>query len=97
MPCCGQKRAALQAELARTRRQQNPDPIPVLPVEAPRAGVMNEVLLRYLGSDSIALRGPHTDRAYYFAGTGATSIVQQQDVAALLRTQLFARVSSDDS
>ena len=97
MPCCGQKRAALQAELARARRQQNPDSIPAPPVETPRAGVTQEVLLRYLGNDAIALRGPHTGRAYRFAGTGATTIVQPQDVVALLRTQLFARVSSDES
>jgi hypothetical protein len=67
------------------------------PSETPRAVVTQEVLLRYLGNDSIALRGPHTGRAYRFAGTGATTIVQPQDVVALLRTQLFARVSSDES
>ena len=94
MPCCGQKRAALN-KLTRDIRLQT---VPTARVEAlvpsrnkPSSMTVNELIIPYLGSSSPSLRGPSSGRAYYFAEAGANLNVDEKDVDAILRTQLFRR------
>lgn len=60
------------------------------PAETPQAGKTDNAGLRYLGVGSISLCGPQTGRVYYFSAAGNATVVNDNDVDALLRTQLFA-------
>ena len=88
MSCCGQKRAAAAA-IARPRLDRPSIPPAAAKVSAPPVG--NDPRVRYLGPGELSLRGPISGRAYYFAEAGSTASVDTNDVAALLRTQLFLR------
>ena len=88
MPCCGQKRALQRAESARARKSPSPNLAPTQaapPLEDDRAA------LRYLGNQTISLRGPQTGRVYYFAAASSPTAVYESDIEALLRTGLFER------
>lgn len=86
MSCCGQKRAAAVA-IARPRLDRPSIPPAAAKVSAPPVG--NDPRVRYLGPGKLSLRGPISGRVYYFAEAGSTASVDTNDVAALLRTQLF--------
>ena len=88
MSCCGQKRAAAAA-IARPRLERPSIPPAAAKVSAPPVG--NDPRVRYLGPGKLSLRGPISGRVYYFAEAGSTASVDTNDVAALLRTQLFLR------
>ena len=88
MSCCGQKRAAVAA-IARPRLVRPSIPPAAAKVSAPPVG--NDPRVRYLGPGELSLRGPISGRVYYFAEAGSTASVDTNDVAALLRTQLFLR------
>lgn len=89
MSCCGQRRATQQAASALARARRSPSTF-MPPAQAFPAGETNNAVLRYLGVGSISLRGPQTGRAYCFSATGNATVVDDNDVDALLRTQLFA-------
>jgi hypothetical protein len=91
MSCCGEKRAALKAGWASNRAQESLNASPPPTVSARGADETNGVVLRYVGRGAIALRGPHAGPVYYFAEAGSATVVRENDVEALLRTQLFTR------
>ena len=82
MSCCGQKRAALTGRMEQRVLATAPAPTPRT------AG--NAVVLRYLGTDPLSLRGPRTGRVYYF-DAGSAADVAAEDVEPLLRTTRFVR------
>lgn len=91
MSCCGHKRALQKAESPLARARQSTFSILTPTVEALQPGKTDNTVLRYLGSGTILLRGPETGRVYYFSEKGNATTVDENDVDALLRTQLFER------
>ena len=91
MSCCGQKRAAASSMSIHWPRAGNPLPAPRAAPVAARSISPGPVdcRVRYLGATTIWLTGPRSGRVYYFAESGSTAIVDEQDVDALLRTRLF--------
>lgn len=51
------------------------------------------ISLRYLGANSIAVRGPATGQSYTFTTIHPVCAVDSRDCDALLRTRLFRRES----
>lgn len=87
MSCCGEKRAALTAQL-NARRSRSPAPdsgVNALPVPSKTP----DVLLRYLGERDLALRGPQSDRVYVFIAGGEAVPVDPGDADAFLSSHLF--------
>jgi hypothetical protein len=92
MACCGSKRA--QAGTRSGARHDRPGesrpgapgapPRPIDPAGSP------SLVLRYLGSGALSLRGPRTGRVYHVPGTSDLVTVHPDDGPALLRTGLFA-------
>ena len=103
MSCCGQKRIAASATPAAMRtngtnadRQATHSPAPAklqqVTVSIERSSPLAaRHVLRYTGLFPLSLRGPQSGRVYYFSATGNTAAVDEGDVDALLRTQLFVR------
>lgn len=93
MSCCGQKRAAV-ASLAMQGRGPGaflPAAKPV-PARTPEAGLgPGGCRVRYAGAHPLSLRGARSGRVYYFAETGETTVIDEKDFEALLRTGLFVR------
>ncbi|HEY1983964.1 MAG TPA: hypothetical protein VGG85_01060 [Terracidiphilus sp.] len=52
----------------------------------------NAVKLMYRGNGSAQIRGPVTGRVYQFPRHNPVQPVDARDVAALIRTRLFAQV-----
>ena len=92
MPCCGQNRAAASSNrISRApsssdvwRPPDTPEP------SAPCGSFVANHRIRYVGAQPLSLRGPRTGRVYYLAGAGPAD-VDEKDIDALLRTQLFVR------
>jgi hypothetical protein len=91
MACCGNKRTALTAEWAYVRAQKRLyQPAAIVPeIQAPRK--TSNIVLKYLGHGSLSIRGPSTGLVYYFAGQDQTTVINEDDSEALLRTGLFSR------
>lgn len=89
MSCCGHKRATQKTASALARARRSPSTF-MPPAETPQAGKTDNAVLHYLGVGSISLCGPHTGRVYYFSAVGNGTVVDDNDLDALLRTQLFA-------
>lgn len=91
MSCCGQKRAMQNTAAAPARARRKSSSFPPLTAEEPRVRQTNQAVLRYLGSGTLSLRSPHTEWVYYFDAAGNATVVDENDVDALLRTGLFRR------
>lgn len=88
MSCCGSKRALLNTRLRaqsleRSALLHQADSAPRPKSEA------NQKRLRYLNSGSLSLRVPDSGRTYQFDGRGLATIVHDDDLDVLLRTELF--------
>ena len=94
MSCCGQKRAAASSMSIHWPRPGNSSPATRPAPAAVRSISLDtgDRRVRYLGATSLSLTGPRSGRVYYFAESGSTAIVDEQDVDALLRTRLFVSV-----
>lgn len=90
MGCCGQRRAAAATQTPRASKRVNHFSIPI-PIKKPPAP---ESKIRYIGMAPLTLRGPRSGRAYYFARADDAANVDEQDIDAMLRTQLFVRAES---
>ena len=93
MSCCGQRRAAVSAQL-QGRGKGPSSPAATAKVPGPAVGIdstVRDCLIRYVGTQPLSLRGPHSGRVYYFAETGNMAIVDASDIEPLLRTKLFVR------
>ena len=90
MGCCGQRRAAAATSAPRPSERVNHFSIPIPIVKTPVHETKKSVL-RYLGLTPLSLRGPSTGRAYYFAKADDIATVDEHDIDAMLRTQLFVR------
>ena len=92
MPCCGQNRAAASSNgITRSTSSSDVSRPPDTPEpSAPRGSSVANRRIRYVGTQPLSLRGPRTGRVYYFAGAGPAD-VDEKDIDALLRTQLFVR------
>jgi hypothetical protein len=90
MSCCGEKRALLKAKAANARARHTPSQAsPVPTTEATQVDETVRSALRYLGAGSISVCGPHSGRVYYFAREGDATLVDKNDLDALMRTRLF--------
>ena len=78
MSCCGQKRQAW--------RNWNAANAPVAP--APPV-LQNPIVVRYLGTSSLVVKGAATGRAYLFAGQDVGLTVDERDAPALISTGRF--------
>jgi hypothetical protein len=92
MGCCGQRRAAA-TQTPRGSERVNHFSLPI-PVVKPTMPVNKKSALRYIGLAPLSLRGPRSGRAYYFAKANDAESVDEQDIDAMLRTQLFIRAES---
>lgn len=90
MSCCGQKRALQRAESERARAENFPRLIPPALETFPR-NEKEKIILWYLGKGSLSLLGHHTGIVYYFEEEGNGTMVDENDLTALLLTQLFER------
>ena len=90
MGCCGQRRAAAATSAPRALARVNHFSIPIPIVKTPVHEVQRSAL-RYLGLTPLSLRGPRTGCAYYFAKADDIATVDEHDIDAMLRTQLFVR------
>jgi len=91
MSCCGQKRAAATSMSIHWPRVGHPLTAP-RPTPAAARSISpgpGDRRVRYLGAKTIWLTGTRSGRVYYFAESGSTASVDEQDVDALLRTRLF--------
>jgi hypothetical protein len=93
MGCCGQRRAAAATPAPQASERLNHFALPI-PVVKPTAPVNKKSALRYIGLAPLSLRGPRSGRAYYFAKANDAESVDEQDIDAMLRTQLFVRAES---
>lgn len=93
MACCGQRRAAAaaaaQSPQLSARSNHFSFPLPVATPTEPATGKRR--LVRYIGARPLSLRGPLSGHVYYFAAADATANVDERDIDAMLRTQLFVR------
>jgi hypothetical protein len=93
MGCCGQRRAAAVTPAPRASERVNHFSLPI-PVAKPTAPANKKSTLRYIGLAPLSLRGPRSGRAYYFPKADDAANVDEQDIDAMLRTQLFVRAES---
>ena len=98
MVCCGKRRSTLSTQPTSARpsvgmtdrlaRAAGTD----ARMAAPKGGAANAaVTIRYVKTGSIVVRGVATGRRYTFSAQNTVQVVDQKDVAAMLRTGLFRR------
>ena len=80
MGCCNRRREALASD--QPTHTQRPRAVGT---ESGRAGI------RYLGGAMVTVRGPATGLAYVFSRRQPTRNIDRRDLAALLRSKLFAK------
>ena len=80
MGCCNSKRAAATAAARGSAGRSGTHTVA-------RAA---DVRVRYVGADRVRVRGSATGRLYGWAGGDRTLLVDGRDVAALIRSGLFA-------
>ena len=109
MSCCGQRRTSASrtrtlANGVPVRPEPPREPArPATPRVAPTVSVPSRAAaptragspsrLRYTGVAEIAVRGPHSGRAYVFSSRAPERLVEGRDVDGLMRMGLFRRSS----
>ncbi len=94
MGCCNQKRTSLRLAGAAARSVSTGASAPAAGESAAASrgrGRGVEVPLRYLGARAVRVRGAASGRVYVVRAQAAELLVDQRDVAGLLRTRQFAR------
>lgn len=89
MPCCGQKRNSLKAQMQTPRPAFRTNLVSLSPRVATPSG--RTVLLRYKETSRIIVQGAATRRAYEFSASQPVQLVDAQDAAALLSSRFFVR------
>ncbi len=92
MSCCQEKRARWWEQAASGYGKQPPAQAQPVTTVAAAPVEKSRPALRFLGKGGLSLRGPHTGRVYQFADGGDSTPVHPDDLDALLRTRLFARM-----
>lgn len=95
MGCCNQKRTSLRLAGAAARSGGTAASAPAAGERAAASrggrGRAVEVPLRYLGARAVRVRGAASGRVYVVRAQAAELLVDQRDVAGLLRTRQFVR------
>lgn len=99
MACCGRKRQALSksAELATSLMPQtltainNPDVGREQPGNVTASSTQNSVLVRYLQSSPLYVRGAITGRQYLFSLSQPVLAVDARDVESFLKSRAFRK------